>query len=63
MAVEVPDIVSVVAVKLAVESVLLTVIVEVTAVRFDMVTVLRVKIVLLVITCVAVELSKVEVAV
>ena len=64
MAVEVPDIVSVVAVRLAEESVLTTFVVEVTAVDVKTVAVpVKVFVVVLVITCVAVELTTVEVAV
>ncbi len=64
MAVEVPDIVSVVAVRLAEESASATFVVEVTAVEVKTVAVpVKVFVVVLVITCVAVELTTVEVAV
>ena len=64
MAVEVPDIVSVVAVRLAEESVLTTLVVETTAVMFDTVAVpVEVEVVLTVVTTVTVELSTVEVEV
>jgi len=63
-AVEVPDIVSVVAARLAVESVLTTFVVETTAVMFDTVAVpVEVEVVLTVVTTVTVELSTVEVEV